>query len=251
MADDLIVKFFREDLTEAEEAALSERLLSSTEDALRFGQHAEAAYHYYGLPEPGEPGKGPAGGTGPWKKRLLVAFLGIAGLAAWAWRHWSTVELHGKVLEPSRTEPRASVSTLPAEDPDARADGLLKIPRTPPAPPAPAAERGERVVPTLPTTPPGGIPAAPVNLQTRPHDPHSNLEVVVKRHAPGPVTVCVLRPDGAPAVLLYEGLLAAGIWAFDWNGRLADGSLPAPGTYQIQVESGGVTLRKSVVLREK
>ena len=50
--DDLIKKFFQEDLSESEEKALSEKLLSSVEDAVRFGQHAEASYHYFGLPEP-------------------------------------------------------------------------------------------------------------------------------------------------------------------------------------------------------
>jgi hypothetical protein len=90
----------------------------------------------------------------------------------------------------------------------------------------------------------------PINAATQPHSPHPNLEVLVKRAKPGPVTVRVLGPDGSQAVMLYQGLLQPGSWAFDWNGRLANGGAPDAGTYQIQVVSGAVTLSKPVVIRK-
>ena len=63
MADDLILKYFRDELTEAEEALLSERLFSSVEDAVRFGQMAQNHYYLCGLPVPHWPGGGPASGA--------------------------------------------------------------------------------------------------------------------------------------------------------------------------------------------
>lgn len=93
MADDLIIKFFREDLTEAEEAALAGRLSSSVEDALRFGKHAETAYLHYGLPEPKWPGGPPPPGffhKSVWGLRLWLPLVLLAGLSAWiAWKYWA------------------------------------------------------------------------------------------------------------------------------------------------------------------
>lgn len=257
MVDDLIVKFFQEDLTEAEEEALSGRLLSSTEDALRFGQHAEAAYHYYGLPEPQWPGEGPGAGraTASWKAWLWAAAVGLAGLAGWAWWHHGTKfqAVPGVPFAPKSGTPAPALSPAGGTVKRGRPAEPARSTRPSSAPLSPATVGSEAPASETPhaVAPEKGGQVAPRNIQTQPHASHSNLEVVVKRHAPGPVTVRVLSPDGNPAVLLYQGSLPVGNWAFEWNGRLADGSLPPPGTYRIQVESGGVTLRKSVVLREK
>lgn len=253
MADDLIIKFFREDLTEAEESTLSDHLSSSIEDALRFGQHAEASYRHYGLPEPAwrggpPPGFYPKSGLkfGLW---LPIAFL--AGLSALgAWKYWTRTE-----SKPSTSIP-TGVSTVLAHTPQKRTESSPVVSEDKVIP-----DRLTREEVTAKTSSPDAAavnsPAAstqpampPINAALQPHHPHSNLEVLVKRAKPGEVTVRVLEPNGNQAVLLYQGLLQPGSWAFDWNGRLSDGGRPPAGTYQIQVVSGAVTLSKPVVIRK-
>ena len=254
MADDLIVKFFREDLTEAEEEALSQRLSSSVEDALRLGQHAEASYRHYGLPEPKWTG-GPPPGFYPksgFKFGLWLPVVLLAGLAAWVgWRYWLDKEnkLSAPVPAPS--------ASLALSHPSGKKAGHS------------AARRSQEVIPgrledksiqdpkaLVAATASSGVlnnmrPAlTPVNAAGQPHHPYSNLEVVVKRTKAGEVTVRVLQPDGSQAVMLYQGSLQPGSWIFDWNGRLADGGAPPSGTYQIQVVSGPVTMNKAVVIQK-
>lgn len=48
---DLVEKYFQQDLTEAEQEALSGSLLSSDETALKFERMAGEAYARYGLPD--------------------------------------------------------------------------------------------------------------------------------------------------------------------------------------------------------
>ncbi|SRR5579871_848129 len=255
MADDLIIKFFREDLTEAEETALLERLSSSVEDALRFGQHAEASYLHYGLPEPkwrgGPPPPGFPSHSGS-KLWLWLTLAFLAGLSSWsAWTFWKGNE-NKPLTAVSRTAPGVSPSLPAVKQRGSILSGeKAVIPDHLPESPAqnrdslstaqPAASR-TLAQDNLPASTP--IPAAV------PGRSHTNLEVQVKRAKAGPVTVRVVGPDGAQAVMLYQGMLQPGNWAFDWNGRLANGRAPPAGTYQIQVVSGAVTLNKPVVLRK-
>ena len=53
--------------------------------------------------------------------------------------------------------------------------------------------------------------------------------------APAQATVTVLGPDGSTSATLFAGALGPGSYAYAWNGRLTDGSIAAPGQYQVQV----------------
>lgn len=254
MADDLIIKFFREDLTETEESALSDRLSSSIEDALRFGQHAEAAYRHYGLPEPawrgGEPPTGFLSPSG-FKLGLWLPLAFLAGMSAWgAWKYWP-----GNETKPPGSVP--VVSTWALSSTSKMNGGHTAAPLKKAVIPdqldfhsgLPTSQTTE-IRQSLATTALVSPALTPLNAMVPTHHPHSNLEVLVKRAKPGEVTVRVLGPDGAQAVMLYQGMLQPGSWAFDWNGRLADGGAPPGGTYQIQVVSGAVTLSKNVVIKK-
>jgi hypothetical protein len=266
MADDLIIKFFTEDLTEAEEQALSDKLASSSEEAVRFGQHAEASYRHYGLPEPqwrgGGPPRGffprPGFGPGIWPPMTLLAvFLGWLGWHFLALSRWR------------ESEPTPQRVASEAPRPQGLQDSSEVIPEKikrpiesldlPDKPSSPAREEGRekesgvisKPEKTLAPLSPLTAVLTPVNVTAQPHHPHSNLEVMVRRSSPGQVTVEVLNPLGTPVVLLYQGLLQPGNWAFDWNGRLGDGSPVPPGIYHIQVQSGSILQSRSVVLRQK
>src|SRR5258708_4394954 len=88
---DLIEKYFKQDLTEAERKALGDELASSEDGAGKFAEKAEEAYRRYGLPEP--QWKGPD----DFRRRreirswywLLPAFLllGLAGFSIWTYLH--------------------------------------------------------------------------------------------------------------------------------------------------------------------
>ncbi|HJT24507.1 MAG TPA: hypothetical protein VJ873_08005 [bacterium] len=263
MADDLIIKFFKEDLSEAEESALSDRLSSSIEDALRFGQHAEASYRHYGLPEPQWRGGPPPGfySKSGLKFGLWLPVIFLAGLSTWGgWKYWTGngnklslnapgVSVPG--LAPSSEKKPQHTAPIPQKEviPDLlRPEAVQPADETSSNPGSsvatnPASAKGALAKPEQPAL-------TPVNAATQAHHPHSNLEVLVKQAKPGTVTVRVVEPDGSQAVMLYQGLLQPGSWIFDWNGRLADGSPPPAGTYQIQVVSGAVTLHKDVVIRK-
>lgn len=254
MADDLIIKFFREDLTEAEEQALSQLLASSVEDALRLGQHAETSYYHYGLPEPQWPGNPPrtgfprAGGLKIWFSLALMA-----GLLAWAgWKYASRMEGDSKPLATATVPTPAPVVSKPKPTHPATShksldnQALEDLSKS-----KPAASKGSTLS-SPPVSRNAATPAVtPVNVGDKSHPSHSNLEVVVHQKKAGLVKVQVLSPEETPVVLLYEGMLQPGSWAFDWNGLLADGGTPPPGTYQIQVQSGTATLSKKIHLQKQ
>ncbi len=250
--DDLITKFFQEDLNEAEEKALGERLLSSVEDALRFGQHAESAYHYYGLPEPRWPG-GPSGSGGIKLKHWMWLGVALTGVTLWAlWRHFA---------QPVEALPKASLGSLPVKTAE------LNHPKTK----SPSEIQALKENPGISKDEKSELPGeaekvrtqsdiradlsqmkpvlTPVDLTAQPSHSHTNLSVVLRRTSPGKVTLRVLNGEGSQVVLLYDGLLQPGNWSFDWDGKLADGGKPVPGKYKIQVESGSVTQAKSIHIR--
>jgi flagellar hook assembly protein FlgD len=45
----------------------------------------------------------------------------------------------------------------------------------------------------------------------------------------------VLGPDGSTVATLFAGPLGPGSYTYQWNGRLADGTIAVPGQYQVQV----------------
>jgi hypothetical protein len=244
MADDLIIKFFREDLTEAEEQKLQETLSSSVEESWRFFQHAETAYQQYGLPEPHWPGDRPSSGMG--LKHWFEPFLLVLALSSFG---WALAHFGVKI----RPVPTPSLSTAPPANASRPASRL-------PDPPEETDTSMDREKSTLDPGPRRGtsVPGSEVKVDAvvpvpavaapRSHQAHSNLEVVVRRSRPTALRVRVVGPDGAQVVLLYQGTLDPGTWVFDWDGQLADGGKPAPGDYRIQVESGAVTQVKKVVI---
>jgi hypothetical protein len=267
MTDDLIIKYFREDLTEAEEQALSETLLSSTDEAFRLYQHAEAAYRYCVLPEPSQssgqlpPGFLPGGGFKPglWFSLILAASLLTWGICRYETSKKETILASippvTALSTPASHKSEMAIpekvfqdQVLPSSKPDkdlVSSDSLVEKSMSPVSL-APAIPTVEAVLPpsVLPDT-------TPVNVLSQPHSAHSNLEVIVRQRASGQVMVRVLDVQGNPVVLLYQGSLQAGSWIFDWNGILGNGQKAMAGTYQIEVASGKVVQRKKVTIHKK
>src|SRR5271170_2282593 len=78
---DLVEKYFKEDLTEPEQAALEDSLLNSDEVALKFEAMAKEAYVRYGLPEP-QPHWGNSNGPFPSAGMGLQPLLWVLGIGA-------------------------------------------------------------------------------------------------------------------------------------------------------------------------
>ena len=268
MADDLIIKYFREELTEGEEQALLERLGSSHEEALRFGQHAETSYRHYGLPEPQWRGGGPPLGFFPKSRFSPGIWLSIVLLTGFlGWLGWHALSLrrgHSGEGEPEQQTVTSQAQTsqgLPDSDEvipkkTKKTRESIALPKKPSNPnPEKIAEEKTGAVSRSTSVTENPIPliavSTPVNITTQPHHPHSNLEVMIRRSSPGQVTVEVLNPSGIPVVLLYQGLLEPGNWAFDWDGKFGNGELASPGIYRIQVQSGSISQSRSVVIRQK
>jgi len=219
---DLIEKFFRSELTEAEDKAL-EKLLASSEDAAgQFAERAEKEYFSFGLPEPQAPGKlvrllRSLGGK--WIPGMII----LGGVAAWVW--W----------------PKPENRTVPA---------VTLMPMAAPAPVRPAVQElpAARVKKARPTGPP------PVPTVEAPPNPgfetdYRNLKLVVDQEAAGPITVRILGPNGFEVRRLYEGPLAAGKWSFSWDGVMADGMAAEKGIYHIEVLGAAKTASKEVIVR--
>jgi hypothetical protein len=248
---DLIDKFFQEDLTEAEEKAVSEELLSSEETALRLGEKAERAYLHAGLPEPIWPASNKIiphlSKTIPltWVCFWMI-LAGMAGIAAW----WCFSQKHA-LPEPSASlKPSASV-----EMPRIISRDELSKAASPAHPEGVKRPSTSLSVPTGTTGKPQKAPAAvsafppPLNLDEAQGQSYTNLSVVVRRSTPGFLTVRVLNAQGSEVVLLYRGELAEGNWVFEWNGKLVDGRIAGPGVYQIEVQSGPFNQRKAIQIR--
>jgi hypothetical protein len=142
------------------------------------------------------------------------------------------------------------VSTLPVETPGLPAKTVetkilpekLHLKKEPvKAPEVPAAPRISSFAPMTPVL-------TPVDMTAPVRKKFSNLSVVLHRPTAGEVAVRVLKLDGTPVVLLYQGQLLAGKWGFDWDGRFADGHLAPPGYYQIQVQTGSLVQKKTVLV---
>jgi hypothetical protein len=256
---DLIEKFFQEDLSEAEEKALSDELVFSEETALRLGEKAEQAYARLGLPEPIWPDS--AGTiphvtkTIPWNWVWFWAVLaGMIGATAWwCFSHKGTPPAPSASLtRPSSIEmpriiprddlPKTSVAAVTRKKPvQAAVPAGIRKPaletRQPPLAEPPAVSE------TFNAYPP------PLNLDESPGRSYSSLSVEVRRSTPGFLTVRVLNAQGSEVVLLYRGDLKAGNWVFEWNGRLVDGRMAAPGSYQIEVQTGSFAQRKAIQIK--
>lgn len=273
---DLILKFFREDLTEAEQQALSDSILSSEEEAMRLTEEAAKAYQRYGLPEPQWAGGGPPKTHWPnpgWNTWSWFSAILTGALVTWSiWHFRAEVEkavsfsLGSGQNSPSTPTmfPKAPTSTI-SQKGSSRADPFNKTAGLSPVKKsrmnflgktdidivvASAPVRAEKGPSTNPFIPSSRVTPVlnPVEVTANPHQAHSNLSVMVRRAEPGQVTLRLFDMDDNQVLLLYQGLLQTGNWVFDWDGKLEGTSAP-PGYYQIQVESGPVTQKKKIFIR--
>jgi hypothetical protein len=262
--DDLIEKFFREDLSEAEKEALGKNLASSDEAARRFGEKAEQAYGSFGLPEPRWTGAEtlrpkPGPGFGEWLSLFLFAAALAGGVA------WICVHLMKKPPELSKlkkpvplAQSTSSYSSQAAPQNEMTASASNRPLTTAQALPL---ERGSsplsQVQPPLPATqaasakatlPPLGPKFTPVNLDQNPNQTFSSLAVQLHLSSPRALAVRVLDGQGNELLPLFNGALNAGTWAFQWNGLLKDGRVAPPGRYEIQVKAGSWVQTKEIVI---
>jgi hypothetical protein len=279
---DLIKKYFLTELNEAEDEALSERLLNFPEDSLRFEQLAKTAYFRYGLPEPQWPG-GARTSPGfhafgrPWFW-IVLALSGVV-LSLLSWRHFHAggfmPQARPSLVSDAVREKGgagatsahiAAVVPNPADEkpvPSAMIQSETQN-ETKPGAPETSGASALRQEPSN-TVPSGAVPGpaekavttayqpmlTPVDLEVHPRQSHSDLSVIVHKYDSGAVTIRVADADGTPIAVLFQGPLSKGKWVFDWDGRLSDGNAVNPGRYQILVESGRTIQKKIIVIREK
>lgn len=270
---DLVEKFFKEGLTEAEEQSLSESLWASEDMAEKFAGLAREAYQRYGLPEPRLPGSpqtpmSPQNGLGPW----LGVFVVITGLAVayfcgrpyWGylkkmevdsgvagWRDGSASPMKPMFQTLSTSERKGNENALkvqnrpnevkpksPTTDQRLRSDSAtlpaISAQRVPDEP----EQQGKRILASPVST--------PINLDQNPSSDYSSLSIIVHQSKPGPLSVRVLDTRGVEVLPLYNGNLGPGHWVFEWNGRLVNGQQAGPGFYLIEVQSGLFVERKGV-----
>lgn len=267
---DLIEKFFREDLSEAERLALREELLASPGLADRFGARAEEVYRSLGLPEPlwtGPDHFKPLRKTRFWKWfGLGVLFMGGLGTLGWLWFRGNPISLvsisspnlettpvlntsarHAKHLKPQKEMESASSArplTMARVEPfDSKPDSS----------PATTVVSNPRTVSTLPALPAMSamVPRfTPVNANQISDGSFSSLSVVLRRTTPGVVSVRVLDIRGTEILPLYNGTLPAGSWVFTWDGLLRNGLLAQPGEYGIEVRAGSWVQVKKVLIQK-
>jgi hypothetical protein len=217
--NDLIEKYFREDLSETEEARLSELLASSDEAANLFSRKAEEAYRRYGLPEPEPPAPG---GGGHWSAWILsLAVFGFLGTAVWVVYRCAqpTYCERTDMTAPAVEAPRAPVSTSALTSPASTEKTYVSQP-----PPA---------------------------LQSAGHAPSKGkgLQILVPMSTDGHASVRVLDSTGREVRRLFDGSLKAGKWNMNWDGLVSDGKPVAPGIYRVEVDMNGTVRNKEVRIR--
>jgi hypothetical protein len=234
---DLIQAYFQRDLSEAEEDALSRRLKSSPEDAMRLLALAERAYAESGLPEPRLKEKG-AGG--------FLKFLGALALAALAGLGWLRLSSgSGQAPEaprslelPSQGSFRTIVPRPAHEQPKAHPKPLSQKPKAAVQAPASAQASWPKVF----------EPA--VQILVDPSDA-SKMLVRVILGAAAPLKVRVLDSEGQELQVLQNGSMPQGRWDFNWEGPRNASALPAKESYIIEVRSGRFSVRRAVSLERK
>ncbi len=257
---ELIDQFFKRDLTGAEDEALEE-LLGRSEDATdQFEGRAKAAYLRYGLPEPGSPsieppGRGSLGfSLGKWLLLTMGTTLVVGGFLFRALLFQASAPKTDSPPseKPGTLEPKSSTiqegkrsenqgTPPPSVQNKEPEKAHFKKPETKEI--FPSRLDHEANVPQV-----GSMPFQPVEkADIDASGPgYSGLRVVVERDTPGLVTVRAVKPDGNEVQVLYAGILKTGRWAFEWDGKLKDGSKAPPGSYFIEVKSGPVLEKKEV-----
>jgi len=222
---DLIEKFFREDLTEAEEKTLSEQLLHSEEAADRFGALSEQKYVSYGLTEPV---LGDGGFLKTWGKLILLLLAGLTILGVTGWAMLCCVRQRVTAEIPAETAPLLG-SVAPIE-------------KTSPSQPV-ASSTVRKVVRQV-------VEAPPTPVMTD-HSPAKGkgLQIVFRMSTEGRAAIRVLDPSGAEVRRLFDGTMKTGSWSVDWDGHLADGKAARPGLYHIEVQTNGIVKSREVRIR--
>lgn len=220
--NDLVEKFFKEDLTSEEEESLEALLASSPEDAGRFADKAALAYDRFGLPDPENPPESsPKPGWGLRLTALAFVLALMAGLGWWRHVPGKAAGITQKNRQPALTSTYAPAPALNAGSPVEKSGpedlGL------------PTSQEG------APAKVPSGAPGPPLASKTR---TYSQLKIGVEVREEGPVTVEILDSTGVTVKNLFTGSLPAGSYAFTWDGKLADGRPAPPGNYRIETRSG-------------
>lgn len=280
---ELVEKYFKEDLTEAEQTALEEALLNSDEAALQFEGMAKEAYLRYGLPEP-QPKWGDTPPPSlpksfhlkPW---LWSIVLGGALALGWVYLHRPLVlsyianhfQTHSQPVEASPSSETVAKPISHALKRHEIAKGSAQAvqssaPKTTKPEPGNGQTQGQQVNPSTagvtrsaPLVPKTGVvsdapslPARsviPINADLNPTRSYTNLSVEVGLSALGYVTVRVVNNQGLEVVHLYQGALNPGHWVFEWDGKLPNGAALPPGFYQIEVRSGSYVQRKPIQIQ--
>jgi hypothetical protein len=282
---DLVDKYFKEDLTEAEQAALEDSLLNSDEAALKFETLAKDAYVRYGLPEP-QPHWGNSNGPFPSSGMGLKSILWVLGIGTalllGLWRFHPDLPFLKTSTAITQTAPDLSQSagdngkpqttthsvkpviSNPAQatkdNSASHSTGLSgqnnRLPSTQQVPvfQKPALNNPpQRQVVSLSSANmavnPTSRQVTPVNVDLNPPKTYPNLSVVVGQSQLGYLTVRVVNPQGVEVVGLYRGTLGPGNWIFQWDGKLSTGRGAKPGFYLIEVRSGTYVQRKSIQIQ--
>ncbi len=247
---DLVEKFFKEDLTEAEHQALSEALLSSDETALKFEGQARDIYLGFGLPDP----------SFHWPKTTHLPWhsshAGFWGHAAQVLHHfghwiWPSVIVVGTTASVTVWHYSQTSPVKPVEQPAV----VLPVPTVkiePKAFPTPAPRVILPPKPAIPTATPLTVvhpDFTPVKVDQNPPASFSKLSVVVTQAKAGSVVVRVTDMKGTEIQSLYQGNLEAGNWAFEWNGLLSDGKSAPAGYYRIEVKAGSFIQQKTIQIQ--
>jgi hypothetical protein len=242
---DLIEKFFRKDLTEAEEEALEKELSSSDEAVQKLALKAEETYRSFGLPEPHWTGseelkRTPKLDYGPWV--LLALFLSLlVGLAVWGLLRNSSPQAGltpVKTPVPTQVVKQVQKTTLPIQNHNLKMATTHTIPTQ--------SELGhDTPVPSLPSLAPM---TTPVNMDQNPDQTFSGHFIQLHLSSPQSVVVSVLDGQGNELLPLFNGTLPTGTWAFEWNGLLKDGHLAPPGKYKIEVRAGSWSQTKDLLI---
>lgn len=217
----LFEKYFLSELNDSEESMLEKLLLESPDSAWEFGQAAEETYIRYGLPEPKLP-QGPGGGFSGGMNPRLWLWPGLGLLVVGTSWLWNQRLAQAPLPDSQAVAPPAFSVPAKIEVQGAVTPPALKIQATPTMELPPGGD-GEKVK-------------------------GNNLRVVVHPEKAGPVTVKVVQAGGSEVRRLYSGILQAGRWPFDWDGRAEDGRFVDPGKYRIEVEAGGVTQSREVII---
>lgn len=255
---DLIEKFFKEDLSEAEKTALDQELASSPEAAQRFGELAEQAYNRFGLPEP------------KWAGPEELKKISKSNPNAWLWPFGLLFALFGlycwfyfqKANTVSETTDKSIGST--ADGP--AAENLVNSEHKPHRVTVKAVTSQQpiivaQVIPTrMPSQsvinystlslPPVTPKFTPVNVDQNPNHPFSALAVQLHLTSVRSLAVRVLDANGNELVPLFNGSLNTGNWSFEWNGLLKNGQLASPGKYKIEVRAGSYVQTKEVLIQK-